>query len=118
MSLSAQIGISLTFQFVPPGFVVSVLLLRAVFGLCGEGVFTTQALIIGKYAKENYEIVLSIAITLPFVFDSLNSVVTTFVYDQTHNLPLGWWIGCCFCLVSLISGIFLSSYMKWIDVSR
>jgi hypothetical protein len=56
-------------------------IMRSIFGVAGEGIFTVQGLIITKYCKDNFEIVMSIGLSLPFIFDSLNSLVTTRVYD-------------------------------------
>jgi|688.fasta_scaffold1178968_2 hypothetical protein len=45
-----------------------------------------------------------LALALPFVFDAINSLITTVVYDLTNNLPLVWYIGCGVCLLSLACG--------------
>ena len=44
------------------------------------------------------------ALALPFLFDALNSLITTAVYDETKNLPLPWYIGCAFWAVSVLCG--------------
>lgn len=49
------------------------------------------------------------ALALPFFFDAVNSVVTTAVYDSTHNLPLPWYIGGGVCGLSLVCGVIMNS---------
>ena len=48
-----------------------------------------------------------LALSLPFAFDAINSLVTTAVYDSTNNLPLTWYIGCLVCIFSLICGFWM-----------
>ncbi len=45
-----------------------------------------------------------LALSLPFAFDAINSLVTTSLYDKTNNLPLTWYIGCGVCVFSLACG--------------
>jgi hypothetical protein len=46
-----------------------------------------------------------LALSFPFLFDAINSLVTTAVYDSTLNMGLPWYIGAGVCLMSFIAGI-------------
>lgn len=52
-----------------------------------------------------------LALSLPFMFDATNSLITTTVYDKTKNLPLTWYIGCGVCVFSFICGIGMNKYI-------
>ncbi len=80
MSFISQLVCTLMVQTRVTGYLVVMYLMRSFFGLAGEGMFVVQGIIVTRFCKDNYEIVLSIALSLPFVFDSLNSIVTTNVY--------------------------------------
>jgi len=82
--------------------------MRGLFGLGGEGLYSTQCTIVSMYAENEYEFIAGLALSLPFAFDALNSVTTTTVYNETHNLPLCWWIGVGVCFLSVGSGIWLN----------
>ena len=81
--------------------------MRALFGVAGEGIFTVQSIIITKYCKDNFEIVMSVALGLPFVLDSLNSLITTRIYDMTNTMQYAWYLGVFVCFISLVSGIII-----------
>lgn len=51
--------------------------------------------------------VMSIALSLPFIFDSINSLVTTRVYDATASMSLPWYIGAAVCLLSFLAGVLI-----------
>lgn len=107
--LLSQVVISLLFTFTPPYFLPMVYVMRSIFGLAGEGLYTAQCIIMSIFAENEYEFLAGLALALPFLFDALNSVTTTAVYNSTNNLPLCWWIGVVVCLLSLGSGIWLNS---------
>lgn len=107
MSFVSQLVCTIMVQTQIGGYIVIMYITRCFFGVAGEGIFTVQGLIITKYCKDNLEIVLSVALSLPFIFDSLNSVVTTRVYDSTNSMVLPWYIGIVVCIFSIISAIFL-----------
>lgn len=100
--------IALMFQYVPSNYLPMVLVMRSIFGLAGEGLYTAQCLIMAVFGGKEYEFLAGLALALPFAFDALNSVTTTAVYDATNNLPLTWYIGCGVCVVSLLCGIWLN----------
>lgn len=81
--------------------------MRSSLGLAGQGVFTISSMIITKYCKDNFEIAMSISLALPFVFDSLNSLVTTRVYDVTNSMTLPMYIGSGIALFSVFSGFII-----------
>jgi quinol-cytochrome oxidoreductase complex cytochrome b subunit len=52
---------------------------------------------------------MGICLSLPFLFDAINSVVTTHVYDATHNLALTWYIAAFVCVLSILAALTISS---------
>lgn len=48
--------------------------------------------------------VISVALSLPFLFDAINSVVTTRVYDATGKMVYPWYIGTAVALSCIVSG--------------
>ncbi len=86
MSLVSQLVCTLMVQYQVSAYIIVMYLMRALFGVAGEGIFTVQSIIITKYCKDNFEIVMSVALSLPFVLDSLNSLITTRVYDLTNTM--------------------------------
>ena len=107
MSFFAQVLCTLMVQTQITGYVAIMYIARCFFGVAGEGIFTVQGLIITKFCKDNLEIVLSVALSLPFVFDSLNSLVTTRVYDATNSMVLPWYIGIGVSILSIIAAVAL-----------
>lgn len=47
----SQAVISVMFQFRPQGYIIMILFMRSIFGLCGEGLLTAQCVIMTTYAK-------------------------------------------------------------------
>lgn len=107
MNLFSQIICTIMVSTRVGGYIIVMYIMRSFFGVAGEGIFTVQGLIITKYCKDNFEIVMSIALSLPFIFDSLNSLVTTRVYDYTSTMVWPWGIGIIVSIVSVISGFLL-----------
>ena len=107
MNLCSQIVCTIMVVTRTSGYIIIMYIMRSMFGLAGEGMFTVQGLIITKYCKNNFEIVMSIALGLPFVFDSLNSLVTTRVYDYTQTMVWPWSIGIIISVISVLSGFVL-----------
>lgn len=82
--------------------------LRSLFGVSGEALFTVQAVLLTLYAGKHYEVSMGICLTLPFVFDALNSVITTHVFDATKDMALTWYIAAFMAFLSIFTAI-------WID---
>ena len=78
--------------------------MRSFVGVCGEGSMTALSLIFSKYCKENYELISSYWIGIGFLFDSLDSLITTQVYNATNDLPLTLYITVIVCGVAFLSG--------------
>lgn len=104
MSFVSQLGLTLMVQTQITGYIVIMYVLRSLFGIAGEGIFTVQGLIITKYCKNNFEMVISVALSLPFLFDAINSVVTTRVYDVTGKMVYPWYIGTAVAFSCIVSG--------------
>jgi MFS family permease len=107
MNLFSQIVCTIMVVTRISGYIILMYIMRSIFGVAGEGIFTVQGLIITKYCKDNFEIVMSIGLSLPFIFDSLNSLVTTRVYDSTQAMIWPWSIGIIVSIISVTSGFVL-----------
>jgi MFS family permease len=60
------------------------LLSRAVFGVCGENIHIVQAAMISiVIPTERLSLVLGLCMSVPLMFTSLNSLISTWVYDTT-----------------------------------
>ena len=46
---------------------------------------------------------MGICLSLPFIMDALNSLITTHVYDSTKYMALPWYIGAFIAFISLIA---------------
>jgi MFS family permease len=105
-SLAAQLIGTLMLQFRPQGYLAILYVMRAFFGLAGEGIFTVQSRIVARYCrKEDFEFVLSMCLSLPFLFYALDSVVTTQLYDSTNAMSVPWYASTAVCLLSFLSGL-------------
>lgn len=59
---------------------------------------------------------MGICLSLPFVMDSINSFVTTHVYDATENMALPWYIGTMLAFISLLLAVCVDRmYMEQIQ---
>ena len=105
LSFVALLFSGLAFELMPPGYKWILNILRAAFGVCGQALFTVQAVVLTFYAKENFEVSMGICMCLPFVCDALNSIITTHVYDATKYMALTWYIATGFAFISLVSAI-------------
>ena len=47
----SQTTISLMFEFRPQGYFIIILIMRSFFGICGEGLYTIQCVVMSIYAK-------------------------------------------------------------------
>ncbi len=81
MSLASQVVGTCMIQFRVEGYIIGLYVIRAFFGMAGEGIFTVQSIIVTRFCKkEDFELVLSLCLSLPFVFDSLNELITTRIF--------------------------------------
>jgi hypothetical protein len=56
---------------------------------------------------------MSVALSLPFIFDSINSLLTTHIYDWTEAMVIPYLIGVIVCIISLLSGfLVIKLYVK------
>lgn len=107
-SFLSQLTIALMFEFRPSSYKTVIMIMRSIFGLAGEGMFVLLCLIVTIFGKDEYEFLMGAALSLPFFFDAVNSLVSTLVYDQTSYLPLPWYIGAGVCFVSLVCGVLMN----------
>lgn len=52
--LLSQAAISLLFTFTPPYYLPIIYIMRSLFGLAGEGLYTAQCIIMSIYAENEY----------------------------------------------------------------
>jgi predicted MFS family arabinose efflux permease len=108
ISLLAQVCIAIALEFMITNYLWLMYGMRSLFGIAGEGMFTVQSVIVAKYAKSDYEIMMGICLSFPFLMDSINSAVTTAVYDATGYMALPWYIGSLVCFISLLAAVILN----------
>jgi hypothetical protein len=51
--------------------------------------------------------ILSMCLSIPFIFDSFNSLATTQIYNSTHDMTDPWIASVGVCLLSIFSGILI-----------
>lgn len=51
--------------------------------------------------------ILSMCLSLPFIFDSFNSLATTQIYDHTHNMSDPWYASVGVGLLSIMAGVLI-----------
>lgn len=67
---------------------------RALLGICGENIHIVQAAMVSiAVSQEHISTVLGLCMSVPLMFTSLNSLVSTEVYDATKNMVLPFAIG-------------------------
>lgn len=93
------------------GYKVVLYLLRGIFGAMGSGLFTVQALLITKYGGKYYDTLIGIGVCIPFLFDSIQNIITPLIFDETGSMELVWLLGVGFCSLAFISSIFISKIM-------
>lgn len=110
---------ALAFEFMMPGYKTIVFVTKSTFGVCGQALFTVQAVLLTFFAKQDYEVAMGICACLPFVFDALNSIVTTHVFDATHYMALTWYIATFVCFLSIITAFVINSkYLNTIKTNE
>lgn len=107
IGLVAQLTIAVCFLTMFRGFYAVILILRALFGLTGEGAYTIQAVVIQKLGGENYDVMMGLCLTIPLFFDALNSLVTTTLYDATQEAAVPLFVCAGMCCLSLVVGVIL-----------
>jgi Sec-independent protein secretion pathway component TatC len=75
---------------------------RGVLGICGLSIITIQGKLADKFSKKNYELIMGLCLNVPYIFNALNSFITAAVQSQTDNMPLCFYIGSGFCMISLL----------------
>ena len=53
---------------------------------------------------------MGLSFSMPYIFDSLSSVITTDLYEETDNIPITIYIGSLCFIISIIAGFFLVKY--------
>lgn len=60
------------------------------------------------YGGKYYDRLLGLGVCFPFLFDSINNILTPFIFDSTHSMELVWGIGIFFCLVGVGCALMIS----------
>lgn len=81
-------------------------------GITGEGLIAIQGYVISIWGKREFELLMGISFSIPYLFDSLSSILSTALYEETSSIPLTFYIGSIFFLISLLAGILLIKYIK------
>jgi len=110
-----HLGIAICFLTTFTGLYAVLLVLRAVFGLSGEGGYTIQAVVINKLVSDNYDVIMGLCLTIPLFFDALNSLVTTTLYDATQEASVPLFVCAGVCLISVLGGLLLIHKVKQLD---
>ena len=81
MHFTSQAIITIALWKLFKGWYYMLLTFRGVFGLIGESLYTIQATVIVLYCStKNSDMFLGFAVTFPFIFNALNSILTTNLY--------------------------------------
>jgi hypothetical protein len=112
ISLFAQTGILLMFYFQCSGYKIFIFIFRGIFGVAGEGLYTIQALLISLYGGKHYDMLMGVCICTPFLFSSINDVMTPTIYNYSNSMELIWGIGAIVCLISLIAALMISRILS------
>ena len=65
-------------------------------------------MIISLYGGKYYDRLLGLGVCFPFLFDSINNILTPYIYDSTHSMDLIWGIAVFFCFVSVGCALMIS----------
>ena len=106
--LVSEVGILLTFYFQFQGYKIVIYVLRGFFGATGSGLFTVQALLITKYGGKYYDTLIGIGVCIPFLFDSIDNIITPLIFQTSGSMELVWLVGIGFCLLAFISSVLIS----------
>lgn len=87
-------------------------LLRGIFGITGEALFTIQALLISLYGGKYYDMLIGVGICAPLMFDSINNIMTPLVYDLTESMETVWAIGVFFSVFALCCALGISRFVS------
>lgn len=109
--LLSEIGILMMFRLRFDEYKVVLYVLRGIFGATGSGLFTVQALLISRYGGKYYDTLIGIGVCIPFIFDSLNNIITPLIYDSTLSMELVWVTGIIFCGLALVSSLLISRFV-------
>lgn len=102
-----QVLMSIVFLMARKEVYVLIIVLRVVYGLTTESVFTIQSVIVERTMPKKYiDIALNLCYTAPMPFQALNSVLGTQVYERTGQMYLVVLIGVPFCVLSLLAGLY------------
>jgi MFS family permease len=81
--------------------------LRATFGLVNENITTLQSLIIARYFKKHYELILGVYFSVSYFIVSGSFSISPNIYSIYNEVSSVWLFGCIFALISFLSGIIL-----------
>lgn len=62
---------------------------------------------IRKVAGKDFDIMIGFCLTVPFLFNSMNSILTAVLYDHTDSMTIPLVVGTGVAAISLLSGFVL-----------
>jgi hypothetical protein len=77
-------------------------------GMAGSSAFTMQGFIIARYASEYYELITGIALSVPFIFDSINVTIAPLIFDKTKSISLPWYIASFVDFIAVLCSLWIS----------
>lgn len=107
IGLLSQLAIALCFMTTFSNFYIVLLILRGIFGLSGEGAYTIQGVVIQKVAGKHYDMMMGFCLTVPLLFGSINSLVTTSLYYATKLTWVPLFVSAGMAFISLVAGLIL-----------
>lgn len=108
LSLLSVVGTLFMFHFQMTGYKIIVYILRGIFGVTGEALYTIQALLISLYGGKYYDLIIGAAFCIPLAFNSVNNILTPLMFDSTKSMELVWGIGSLFCGIGLVSSFIIA----------
>ena len=105
VSIGAQAALAFLLKSRQEGYLVWMYIARGFLGISGLGILTIQGKLADQFCKKHYEYVMGLCFNIPYVFNALNSFLTSSIQSQTDDMPLCFFIGAGFCCISLIFGL-------------
>lgn len=105
ISIVAQASLAFLLKSRQEGYLIWMYIARGFLGITGLGILTIQGKLADQFCKKHYEYIMGLCFNIPYVFNALNSFLTSSIQSQTDNMPLCFYIGAGFYCISLIFGL-------------
>ena len=84
------------------GYETMMCVARGIFGISGLGIIIIQGKLANRFAKHHYEYMMGLCLNVPYMFNAINSFITSAVAEQTDDLSGCFFIGAGFGAVALV----------------